>query len=57
MVGTGIVFDEIAETAHEIGAELIVIFTHGSKGLKHAMLGSEAERIVRQAHWPVLIGR
>lgn len=57
MVGTGIVFDEIVQTARNTRADLIVVFTHGSKGLKHAMLGSTAERIVRHAPCPVLIGK
>jgi nucleotide-binding universal stress UspA family protein len=41
-------------TAEEIGADLIVMGTRGLAGLKHAMLGSVAERIVRLAPCPVL---
>ena len=48
--------------AHEIVAfvakskvDLIVMGTHGRKGLSHVLLGSVAERVVRTATCPVLI--
>ncbi len=41
-------------TAEEIGADLIVMGTRGLSGLKHAMLGSVTERVVRLAPCPVL---
>jgi universal stress protein A len=34
--------------------DLIVIATHGRTGLSHVLLGSVAERIVREAPCPVL---
>ena len=37
----------IAELAKEIGADLVVIGTRGHTGLKHVLLGSVAEKIVR----------
>ncbi len=37
---------------HRIG--MIVIATHGRTGLSHVLLGSVAERIVREAPCPVL---
>ena len=40
--------------AAEIDADLIVMGTRGLAGLKHAMLGSVAERVVRLAPCPVL---
>jgi len=40
--------------AADIQANLIVMGTRGLSGLKHAMLGSVAERIVRLAPCPVL---
>lgn len=46
--------DAIADAAEEIGADLIVIGTHGHTGLKHALLGSVAERTLRLARCPVL---
>ena len=44
----------IAETAASCGADLIVIGTHGREGLAHVILGSVAQRVVRQARCPVL---
>ena len=48
---------EVAEIAKELGTDLIVISTHGYTGLKHALLGSNAETIVRHAPCPVLVVR
>jgi nucleotide-binding universal stress UspA family protein len=39
----------IAERAREIGADLVVVGTHGHTGLKHVVLGSVAERTVEYA--------
>jgi len=41
-------------TAEKIGADLIVMGTHGRTGVAHAFLGSVAERILRTVHCPVL---
>jgi nucleotide-binding universal stress UspA family protein len=40
--------------ATDMNIDLIVIATHGRTGLSHALLGSVAERIVREAPCPVL---
>jgi universal stress protein A len=48
---------EIPDTAKALGADLIVMGTHGYTGLKHMLLGSTAERVVRQAPCPVLTVR
>jgi nucleotide-binding universal stress UspA family protein len=48
---------EIAAQAERMRADLIVISTHGYTGLKHMVLGSTAERVVRHAHAPVLVIR
>jgi len=45
---------EIVRRAREGGAALIVIGTHGRRGLAHAVLGSVAERVVQYAACPVL---
>ncbi|MEM7198997.1 MAG: universal stress protein [Planctomycetota bacterium] len=50
-------FHEVVELAAEEKADLIVIATHGYTGLKHFMLGSTAERVVRLAGCPVLTCR
>lgn len=48
---------EILRAAERFGAELIVMATHGRKGLKHLVLGSVAESVVREAPCPVLTMR
>lgn len=48
---------EILAAAHERGATMIVMGTHGRRGLAHAILGSVAERVIRQADLPVLTVR
>ena len=44
----------ILELAKTLPADMIVMGTHGRTGLKHVLLGSTAERIVRLAPCPVL---
>lgn len=48
---------EIIRTAKEIGADLIVLGTHGRRGLSHVVMGSVAERVVREAPCPVFVVR
>ena len=50
----GHAWPEICDYAERIGIELIIIATHGLTGLRHALLGSTAERVVQHAHCPVL---
>jgi universal stress protein A len=50
-------YREIVAAAKEGQADLIVIATHGDTGVKHAFLGSTAERVVRHASCPVLVVR
>ena len=45
---------EIVARAREVGAGLIVVGTHGRRGLAHMLLGSVAERVVHLAGCPVL---
>ncbi len=54
-VGTPV--DEIVKYTKEHNIGLIVQGTHGRKGLKHMLLGSVAENIVRYAPCPVLTVR
>ena len=56
-VRTGRAYREISELASKVGAQLIVIATHGRTGLRRLMLGSTAERVVRHAPCPVLVVR
>jgi len=46
--------DEVLQVANELHADLIVIGTHGRRGVARALLGSVAEAIVRLAPCPVL---
>lgn len=45
---------QIVEQAQRIGADLIVIGTHGRTGFRHMLLGSVAERVLRLSPVPVL---
>jgi nucleotide-binding universal stress UspA family protein len=45
---------EIVAFAREGHFDLLVVGTHGRTGLRHALLGSTAERVVRRATCPVL---
>ncbi len=47
--------DEIRAVAEETRADLIVIGTHGRKGLARALLGSVAENVIRTVKTPVLV--
>jgi nucleotide-binding universal stress UspA family protein len=49
--------DAIASVAREIGADLVVMGTHGWGALGHLALGSTAERALRAAPCPVLAVR
>ena len=44
----------ILEAQKKFDADLIVMATHGRKGLKHLVLGSVAELVVRESRVPVL---
>ncbi len=53
-VRTGSAFLEIITCARETGADLIIVGTHGRTGLRHMIMGSVAEKVVRKAPCPVL---
>jgi universal stress protein A len=57
LVRTGDARDVINQTAKEIGADLIVMGTHGRRGISRALLGSVAETVVRTAPCAVLTVR
>ncbi len=45
---------QVVQYARELDVDLIVIATHGRSGLRHALIGSVAEKIVQMAPCPVL---
>ena len=47
--------EEICQYAQKNSADLIVTSTHGRTGLRHVLIGSTAEHIVRYAKGPVLV--
>jgi nucleotide-binding universal stress UspA family protein len=53
-VARGLAVEEILRFARENSSELLVIASHGLTGLSHLLLGSVAERVVRQAPCAVL---
>ena len=57
LVRTGLPFQEITAAAKRLDADMIILTTHGYTGLKHVLLGSTAERVVRYADCPVLVVR
>ena len=49
--------DRVGLQTSEWGADLVVLGTHGRRGVGRAFLGSDAEQIVRSATVPVLLVR
>ncbi len=54
---TGAPAEEIARAVDEEAIDLIVMGTHGATGLRHLIVGSTAENVVRTANCPVLTVR
>ena len=51
---TGEAWEMLLSTARDIGADLIVLGTHGRRGVSRVLLGSVAEKVVRLSPVPVL---
>lgn len=49
------VFSEINDVARDLGADLIVMGSHGASGLKEVFVGSNTEKVVRTSEIPVLV--
>lgn len=56
-VATGAPAAQIVRFAKEYDADLIVIGTHGRRGVDRLLVGSVAEKVVRYAGCPVLVAR
>jgi len=53
-IRSGVPVEEIRAYVGEHEVDVIVMGTHGRTGLRHAIVGSVAERIVRSSTVPVL---
>lgn len=53
----GVQADSILDSAQTLPCDLIVMGTHGRRGISHAYSGSVAEAVLRKAHCPVLTVR
>jgi nucleotide-binding universal stress UspA family protein len=53
-VREGYAADEIVAAANENATDLIVLGTHGRRGLSHLLMGSVADRVLRLSPVPVL---
>lgn len=49
--------ERIVDEARVWGADLIVLGTHGRRGLRRVVIGSDAEEVVAGSHVPVLLIR
>lgn len=47
----------ILHMAEQEGADLIAMATHGSGGVRHMLLGSTADKVIRGSHRPILVLR
>ena len=54
---SGVVHEQITAEATRWGADLIVLGTHGRRGVGRAVMGSSAENVLRLAKVPVLLVR
>jgi len=54
-VVTGRIADRIVALGREVGADQIIVGSHGRRGFELFLLGSVAERVLRLAEGPVLV--
>lgn len=55
--GPGRLWEHVVEQAGSMKADLIVVGSHGRRGLGRVLLGSDAEQVIRHAPGPVLVVR
>lgn len=53
----GIPHEEILTHATDIDADVIVMGTHGRSGLRHFLMGSVTEKVIRSSDFPILVIR
>ena len=56
-IRSDVVSDAIIATAKKQKADLIVMASHGRKGIKRLLLGSETQQVLTHSHIPVLVLR
>lgn len=56
-IASGQIMTEIVGLAREENIDLLILSTHGRTGLRHVLLGSVTEQVVRHAPCPVLVVR
>ncbi|MEN9623641.1 MAG: Stress response protein NhaX [Pseudomonadota bacterium] len=56
-VKSDVVSDAIIAAAKKQNADLIVMASHGRKGIKRLLLGSETQQVLTHSHTPVLVLR
>jgi nucleotide-binding universal stress UspA family protein len=54
LVISGVPHEEIIRQADNVGADVIVMGTHGRSGLDHVLFGSTTEKVIRKSTIPVL---
>ncbi|MCH2108781.1 MAG: universal stress protein [Polyangiaceae bacterium] len=54
-LGSEMPAEELVRIADDLDADLLVLGSHGRRGVKRLLLGSTAEKVVRLAHCPVLV--
>lgn len=55
LIGKGSPQEIILSTSRQIGADMIVMGTHGYNALKDALIGGTARRVVKKSKVPVLV--
>lgn len=55
LLKTGVPYETIGEVAEEKNVDLVVIGTHGRRGIARALLGSVAENVIRTCTRPILV--
>jgi nucleotide-binding universal stress UspA family protein len=56
-VKSDVVSDAIINTAKKQKVDLVVMASHGRKGIKRLLLGSETQQVLTHCHTPVLVLR
>ena len=57
VVKSDLVAEAVIETAQNHHCDLIVMASHGRKGIQHLLLGSETQHVLTHANVPVLVLR